>query len=473
MTKYGAGALTLDGSNTYTGQTTVSDGALIVNGATGFGETTVNSGASLAGTGTVRDNLTVQNGGALQIGDTTPPEEGVISLNVESYGTIPDGPGNTAGVVNADYWNDTWRDHSVAGGALNGFTAPDLQDNSGGTTTLDVTFATNDTWQVNFQSDPGVDGDGTHNKRLLNGYLNNGGGGTTSLSFAEIPYASYDLYVYFSSDTANREGSITDGSTTYYFSTVGASSIAGANAAFTLGTATVPTDPGDGDAGDGDDPLANYVVFSGLSGSSQTITSDILNYGGIAGFQVVADTTVLPMVGETMTVLGDLSLADNSTISFDIAAPGNNDSIAIGGNFSVTDGFVLEVLLDSSVSAGSLLAGASWDLFDFDPNGASGSFDVNDFLLPGGLASGLAWNTSNLLTTGVLGVSLSGDFNFDGRVDGRDFLQWQRNPGIGNLADWEANYGLPVTSSTTAVPEPSAIMLALVGFALAFRSCRD
>ena len=182
-------------------------------------------------------------------------------------------------------------------------------------------------------------------------------GGTTSISLDQIPYSDYDLYVYFSSDVANREGSITDGSSTYYFSTVGGPSIAGANAAFSLGTATSPTDPNDGDAGDGDDPLANYVVFSDLGGATQLVTSDILNYGGIAGFQVVADSNAVTLTGETMTVLGDLALASGSTVSFNIASSNVNDHIDIGGAFSVTDGVALEVLLDSSVSASSL---AGW-----------------------------------------------------------------------------------------------------------------
>lgn len=34
-----------------------------------------------------------------------------------------------------------------------------------------------------------------------------------------------------------------------------------------------------------------------------------------------------------------------------------------------------------------------------------------------------------------------GNFDGDNDVDGRDFLTWQRNPAVGNLADWQANYG--------------------------------
>lgn len=58
---------------------------------------------------------------------------------------------------------------------------------------------------------------------------------------------------------------------------------------------------------------------------------------------------------------------------------------------------------------------------------------------------------------------ITGDFNNDGDVDGRDFLVWQRNPSIGDLSDWQANYGAGSLIAAVAVPEPSAVLLALVG----------
>jgi len=56
---------------------------------------------------------------------------------------------------------------------------------------------------------------------------------------------------------------------------------------------------------------------------------------------------------------------------------------------------------------------------------------------------------------------LSGDFDGSGTVDGFDFLEWQRDPGVGNLSDWEANYGASVgsTAAISAVPEPSSVVL--------------
>ena len=62
-----------------------------------------------------------------------------------------------------------------------------------------------------------------------------------------------------------------------------------------------------------------------------------------------------------------------------------------------------------------------------------------------------------------------GDFDFNGIVDGEDFLLWQRDPSIGSLADWKANYGLgtpPLSASSAAVPEPTASALALAALCL-------
>lgn len=60
-----------------------------------------------------------------------------------------------------------------------------------------------------------------------------------------------------------------------------------------------------------------------------------------------------------------------------------------------------------------------------------------------------------------------GDFDGDGDVDGRDFLVWQRGGSptplsAGDLADWQNNYNAPL-SAISAVPEPSTILLALLG----------
>ena len=96
-----------------------------------------------------------------------------------------------------------------------------------------------------------------------------------------------------------------------------------------------------------------------------------------------------------------------------------------------------------------------WDvsLLDWVPI-TSGTTGV-DYTLEYNSTGELAGYT--LLT--VLTQVMPGDFTQDAQVDGRDFLAWQRNPGVGNLADWQANYGTFITSTTTGIPEPSAVIL--------------
>ncbi|MDR3459764.1 MAG: autotransporter-associated beta strand repeat-containing protein [Verrucomicrobiae bacterium] len=62
LTKLGAGTLTLAGPNTYTGNTTISAGTLLVNGSLGSGAVTVASGATLGGTNSIGGNVAWQSG---------------------------------------------------------------------------------------------------------------------------------------------------------------------------------------------------------------------------------------------------------------------------------------------------------------------------------------------------------------------------------------------------------------------------
>jgi hypothetical protein len=60
---------------------------------------------------------------------------------------------------------------------------------------------------------------------------------------------------------------------------------------------------------------------------------------------------------------------------------------------------------------------------------------------------------------------LPGDFDDDGDVDGDDFLVWQLDPNVGSLCDWDNHYGFvsPLSAVTSAVPEPSSLVLIVVG----------
>ena len=64
-------------------------------------------------------------------------------------------------------------------------------------------------------------------------------------------------------------------------------------------------------------------------------------------------------------------------------------------------------------------------------------------------------------------LSQAGNFDGDGDVDGRDFLAWQRgespNPlSSGDLADWQANYGIESPATAILVPEPANAAMSLI-----------
>ena len=206
----------------------------------------------------------------------TAAQAAVVSWNYDRYGTVSGT--RVAGVEAVANWNNSYPSDPTV----------DLIDDSGATTTLDISYASYNTWTVNEPSpaNPGQDADGTYNRELLNGYLSAGPAAwnpsitDSQVVISQIPYTTYDIIVYFSSDGAGREGDVTAGSTTYSFKTIGPTSVSGSNAVLTPTTDSAGTYT----------TTANYAVFSGLSGTTQTVRVQMRDndeWGGIAGFQVV------------------------------------------------------------------------------------------------------------------------------------------------------------------------------------------
>ncbi len=90
LVKRGLGTLTLSGSNTYTGLTTVTGGHLVIDGSLA-GSLIVNSGGSVGGTGTLRTTLVFAGGSLAPGGSATP---GVL----RSTGTVTMAAGSTLAI---------------------------------------------------------------------------------------------------------------------------------------------------------------------------------------------------------------------------------------------------------------------------------------------------------------------------------------------------------------------------------------
>ena len=96
LIKQGPGALTLSGTNTYTGATGVQDGSLNVAG-TVVGAVTIASGATVSVSGTVGGLVTVQTAGSLTCGGGT--LNGGVTNNGGTATSVPDKPTNVSAVA--------------------------------------------------------------------------------------------------------------------------------------------------------------------------------------------------------------------------------------------------------------------------------------------------------------------------------------------------------------------------------------
>jgi hypothetical protein len=192
-----------------------------------------------------------------------------------------------AGVVLASNWNDSWAENYSTYSWGTPVTVNNLYDSTGTATTTSLAYTSDNGYSIGGQ--PAQDADGSYSKQMLNGFLNAGPAGwgppTTfnTIALSNIPYSQYEIIVYISDDAAGRVALASDGAVTYDLSTMGSATVSGANASFIQSTDTT-----------GANPTADYVVFTGLSGSSQTITvtpgdmnPNDAAWVGLAAFQIV------------------------------------------------------------------------------------------------------------------------------------------------------------------------------------------
>ncbi len=229
------------------------------------------------------------------------------------------------------------------------------------------------------------------------------------------------------------------------------------------------------------DPLSMIMALAGAAPIDNGVEYDDLVL--LSGVDLTNPLGSTPMTylgeSESLTVEGDCTLAATAVLELDIATPSILDLLDVAGHLSAAG--TLAVTLVDGAPAPSL--GDMFDIFDFAS--ASGAFDTLD--LPG-LASGLAWKSSDLLTSGILAVvadGVIGDYNQDGIVDAADYTVWRNNLGgdgsvlpnrdpansgvvsTDDYDSWRSHYGEisgtgSLLGSSSAVPEPAALWLALL-----------
>jgi T5SS/PEP-CTERM-associated repeat protein len=229
-----------------------------------------------------------------------------------------------------------------------------------------------------------------------------------------------------------------------------------------------------GTLGTGEIELANVGRLDTGGGVTVGEQGTIRGVGFIFAPTGVSNSGLLVPGASSLAPLGiEGNFAQQSTGELLIQIGGSNFEqyglLDVTGQASLAGTLTVELVDEFAPSEG--------DIFDilFAYDGISGSFETVQ--LPG-LSGALQWQINYITDVFEAGLvqlevisqsTLAGDFDFDGDVDGRDFLLWQRNPEVGNLADWQNNYGTSgLNAAVTAVPEPASLVL-LMGLASGFR----
>jgi T5SS/PEP-CTERM-associated repeat protein len=215
----------------------------------------------------------------------------------------------------------------------------------------------------------------------------------------------------------------------------------------------------------GQEALANRGLITAISGENHLYGSIRNEFGGQIALTnnslTMFHNDVYGLFGSKMSVsagasaifLQDLDI-NGGVLLADIAGAEGYGHVEVLGDFNFSGN--LQVNLDDSYVP---QLGDSFSIARVSGN-ITGSPNT---LLPE-LSEGLSWEMTfephELLLSVIAAPALPGDFDFDGDVDGRDFLTWQRNTNVGDLADWQANYGVgTLTANSTAVPEPTCFVL--------------
>jgi len=181
----------------------------------------------------------------------------------------------------------------------------------------------------------------------------------------------------------------------------------------------------------------NILTVEGTLSTSQVDLAGYLRGSGVvtADVNVANRGNVRPggaSVG-TLTIDGDFTPATGALMLMDLGSIGSNDKLIVTGLASIAGELTVRAVAGFDTT--TLAVNDSFDLFDFNGS-VLGGFDTLN--LPR-LAQGLAWDTSNLLATGLIVVApgLDGDLNGDGFVGIADLNivlgNWNQNVTPGDL----------------------------------------
>ena len=257
-------------------------------------------------------------------------------------------------------------------------------------------------------------------------------------------------------------------STTFDLGSNSSSSWHAFGSALDLGAGQTLSLPSDGGVLSGDEGVGGVDSFlltvgsGGANSVSGTLTINSngtlkLNGGTLSAADITNSGKFTINSGSLTT--GDVTFGSMSTLQIGLAG----NSLGQYGDLTVSGRLALDGSLVVSLNGFSPSSGQSFHILDW--GSLVGAF--SSLQLPT-LAGGLAWNTSQLYTTGLLSVGLLGDFDFNGVVNAADYVVWRKGLGTtytqNDYSVWRSQFGQLAgsgagTNTNAAVPEPATLVL--------------
>jgi T5SS/PEP-CTERM-associated repeat protein len=200
---------------------------------------------------------------------------------------------------------------------------------------------------------------------------------------------------------------------------------------------------------------ANQIFSAGDAGIDGKLSISLSGFapGSLQvgdSFQIISVTGQMGGVDMTDPTFPKVDL--NTAPLFDLVSFPNLASLGLPATTALVPIYTSNSVLVSVVSLAAAVGP------DFNGDGVVNGLDLNVWLANVGITSGAS--------------VVQGDADGDGDVDGDDFLFWQRN--VGQPMPWTGSGSGSGSSLSAAVPEPTSLVLFLMGaaYSLAFRPRR-